>query len=224
MAQTTYSKWFNQFDFPNESGLPYKSSGGKMVWNSELKREIPAGWEVKQLSELLYKNTEKLNAVSGVKTIDLSVMPSNCFALGELNQSENFTTNLFKMHCGDLMFGSIRPYLRKAGIAPCDGAFAGTVYSYRAINNNDYNLCLCVLTSEDIFSFAIKNAKGTKMPVIGSDDLLRYKVPYSPAISQLFTELLSIKDIVCNCVMQNNTLNALKNKILPLLINGQLRI
>lgn len=45
MAKTIYDYWFLQFEFPNEDGKPYKSSGGKMVWNEKLKREIPAGWK-----------------------------------------------------------------------------------------------------------------------------------------------------------------------------------
>ncbi|MFM6506752.1 MAG: restriction endonuclease subunit S, partial [Dolichospermum sp.] len=51
LAKTIYDYWFVQFDFPDENGKPYKSSGGKMVYNQELKREIPAGWEVKPLVE-----------------------------------------------------------------------------------------------------------------------------------------------------------------------------
>lgn len=49
MAKTLYDYWFVQFDFPNEEGKPYKSSGGKMVWNEDLKRDIPEGWEVKNI-------------------------------------------------------------------------------------------------------------------------------------------------------------------------------
>lgn len=224
LAQTTYSRWFNQFEFPNGDGLPYKSSGGKMIWNNELKREIPENWNAKMLGDLLTKNTEKLQDYNNIPTIDLSVMQPDNFALGELNTSNNFTTNLFVMHKGDLMFGSIRPYLHKAGIAPCDGAFAGTVHSYKPIDNTDYNVCLSALISNDIFSFAVKNAKGTKMPVIASDDLLQYKIPYNKGVSKQFTKLLDIKNIVCNCMMQNNMLVQLKNNILPLLINGQLNI
>jgi type I restriction enzyme S subunit len=51
MAKTLYDYWFVQFDFPNENGKPYKSSGGEMVWSEELKREIPIGWEVNTLGE-----------------------------------------------------------------------------------------------------------------------------------------------------------------------------
>jgi type I restriction enzyme, S subunit len=51
MAKTLYDYWFVQFDFPNENDKPYKTSGGKMVWNEELKREIPEGWEVTLFSD-----------------------------------------------------------------------------------------------------------------------------------------------------------------------------
>ncbi|MFM6248030.1 MAG: restriction endonuclease subunit S, partial [Dolichospermum sp.] len=53
LAKTIYDYWFVQFDFPDENGKPYKSSGGKMVYNQELKREIPAGWEVVKISKLI---------------------------------------------------------------------------------------------------------------------------------------------------------------------------
>ena len=49
MAKQLYDYWFVQFDFPNEEGKPYKSSGGAMVWNEKLKREIPVGWKVENL-------------------------------------------------------------------------------------------------------------------------------------------------------------------------------
>lgn len=51
MAKTLYDYWFVQFDFPNEKDKPYKSAGGKMVWNDELKREIPQGWEVESIEK-----------------------------------------------------------------------------------------------------------------------------------------------------------------------------
>lgn len=53
MAKTVYDYWFLQFEFPNDEGKPYKSSGGKMVWNEELKKEIPNGWEVTQIDSVL---------------------------------------------------------------------------------------------------------------------------------------------------------------------------
>ena len=55
IAKQLYDYWFVQFDFPDENGKPYKSSGGKMVWNEKLKREIPGGWEVTNIGSILDK-------------------------------------------------------------------------------------------------------------------------------------------------------------------------
>ena len=52
MAKTIYDYWFLQFEFPNEEGKPYKSSGGKMIWNEELEREIPEGWKTIKLQDV----------------------------------------------------------------------------------------------------------------------------------------------------------------------------
>src|SRR5690554_84872 len=61
MAKTLYDYWFVQFDFPDENGKPYKSSGGKMVYNEELKREIPEGWESCLLGDVVLKTGTGLN-------------------------------------------------------------------------------------------------------------------------------------------------------------------
>lgn len=55
MAKTLYDYWFVQFDFPNDNGHPYKTSGGKMEWNETLSREIPVGWEVQKIGSLIKK-------------------------------------------------------------------------------------------------------------------------------------------------------------------------
>ncbi|GGM82802.1 hypothetical protein GCM10010967_13130 [Dyadobacter beijingensis] len=77
MAKTLYDYWFVQFDFPNEDGKPYKSSGGKMVYDEVLKREIPEGWDVKPLSEI---NLELTRGISPKYTEDtgLPVINQRC--------------------------------------------------------------------------------------------------------------------------------------------------
>jgi len=97
MAKTLYDYWFVQFDFPNEQGKPNKSSGGKMVYSEELKREIPEGWEVKTISEWINndksgdwgKETEQGNytqKVSCVRGADLNGLNGK----GELNSPTRF--------------------------------------------------------------------------------------------------------------------------------------
>jgi type I restriction enzyme S subunit len=62
MAKTIYDYWFVQFDFPDENGKPYRTSGGEMVWNEQLKREIPKGWSMTTVGKTLSKipNTSRI--------------------------------------------------------------------------------------------------------------------------------------------------------------------
>ena len=218
-----YDYWFTQFDFPDENGNPYRASGGAMVWNAELQREIPLGWECKSLGDLLIKNNDSFD-YSGIEpTIDLSVMPSASISLQKLNSSDQFTTNLFIMHEGDILFGSIRPYLKKAGIAPCDGVVAGTVHSYRVKLEQDYNFALFTLCRDSFFDYALTVSTGTKMPVVSSDSILSYKIPYSPKVVALFNQT-NIRDIICRNVHEANSLSSLRDWLLPMLMNGQATI
>lgn len=189
IAKTLYDYWFLQFEFPNEEGKPYKSSGGKMVWSEELKREIPKGWKAIKLKNIVKKTNRVYDYNKESKTYDLSIMPSNSISINDTSSSKDFETNLFAVKEGDILFGSIRPYLRKAGIASYDGAVAGTIHCYEVIKESDYNLALFTLTSENMFKYAINNSKGTKMPVITSDDLLEFMLPYNEEIAKKFNRI-----------------------------------
>ena len=68
MAKQLYDYWFVQFDFPNEEDKPYKSSGGKMVWNDKLKREIPEGWEVKTIGT--FADVKRGSTITKAQTVE----------------------------------------------------------------------------------------------------------------------------------------------------------
>ena len=222
MAKTLYDYWFLQFEFPNDEGKPYKSSGGKMVWNEELKREIPEGWEAIKLKNIVKKTNRVYDYNKESKTYDLSIMPSNSISINDTSSSKDFETNLFAVKEGDILFGSIRPYLRKAGIASYDGAVAGTIHCYQVIKESNYNLALFTLTSENMFKYAINNSKGTKMPVITSDDLLEFMLPYNEEIAKKFNNI-KIREIIIANIKQSNELASLRDFLLPLLMNGQVK-
>jgi len=227
IAKTLYNYWFVQFDFPDENGKPYKSCGGEMVWSDELKREIPKGWEIKEMNKLLTKNTEKFDFVDNkndIDTLDLSVLPSATMCLNEKNSSSAFGTNLFKLNKFDILFGGIRPYLLKAGFSPFDGLVTGTVHSFRVKNENEYNFAILTMTHKSMFDFAVANSKGTKMPVIGADDLLTYKVAYNGEILKTFNEYIQFREIIAHNIIENQKLVELRDWLLPMLMNGQVRV
>ena len=100
-AQTLYKQWFVDFEFPNEESKPYKSSGGTMVFNEELEKEIPEGWEMKSLNEV----TDKTNSGSTPSRDDMSYWTNGeipWLKTGELNDKivvdseEKITTKALK--------------------------------------------------------------------------------------------------------------------------------
>lgn len=187
-----------------------------------LKRKIPDDWGVVDLGDLIHKVNIVSDETCNLPTIDLSVMPSSNISLKNLNNSDGFSTNLNKMIEGNILFGSIRPYLKKCGIAPCNGKVAGTVYQFDELRKGSYNYALLTMSQDFFFDYALKVSKGTRMPVVSTDDILSYKLPYNDYIVKLFNKL-PIKKIIVSVNKETNQLLYLKKKLLPLLINGQLQ-
>ena len=222
-----YNYWFVQYDFPDDKGDPYKTSGGEMQWNEQLKKNIPLKWEVVELRDLFSVNSKKYmpnKDESKIDTLDLSVMPTNSVCISQKNDSSAFETNLFTLKKFDILFGAIRPYLLKAGFSPIDGLVTGTVHSLKIKDENFFNFGLCTISHESIFSFALDNSKGTKMPVIGIDDLLNYKVAISEDLINTFNNNFPIKEIIANNINENFKLIDLRGWLIPLLMNNQISI
>ena len=166
MAKTLYEYWFVQFDFPDEKGRPYKSANGKMVYNDILKREIPEGWEVVKLKDLVNINKIKSEPCSNKKLIDLSVMPSKTMCLNGFSNGDAFETNMFTMKKYDILFGSIRPYLLKAGFAPFDGLVSGTIHSVSPKETTNSNYLIMTMVSKSLSDYAIKSSKLPTLPFV----------------------------------------------------------
>ena len=92
MAKLLYDYWFVQFDFPDENGRPYKSSGGKMVWNEELKREIPEGWAATKLEEHIGLERGISYSTSDLQGEGIPMINLGSFAIGGGYKEENLKT------------------------------------------------------------------------------------------------------------------------------------
>ena len=230
VAKTLYNYWFVQFDFPNAKGKYYRASGGKMVYNDVLKREIPEGWEVISFSEILNENKQVLpEDVNKAQMfgLDLSIMPSNTICLNQRGKANDFDSNRFLLKKYDLLFGSIRPYLKKAGFATFDGVVNGTVMNFRCNKDQDYSFALCTLTSEMMFKYAItrSSGNGTRMPTINASELLDYCIAYDEqTVAQFENILSSYWKMIADNINQNFELSELRDFLLPLLMNGQVKV
>lgn len=229
-AKLLYDYWFMQFDFPNAEGKPYRASGGVMEYNVHLKREIPKGWRVVPLSEIITENkltvpeeTDKTDMFG----LDLSIMPSDTMCLNQRGNAEDFDSNRFKLSRYDLLFGSIRPYLRKAGFSAFDGVVNGTIMNFKSKIEQDYSFALCTLTGEELFQYADTRSRGngTRMPTINATELLEYTFAYDRTTASEFNKQVSqYWKMISDNINQNFELTALRDFLLPLLMNGQVTV
>lgn len=223
MAKTLYDYWFTQFDFPDENGKPYCSSGGEMVWNDQLKRKIPKGWSAGQLSD--------------IANITMGQSPS-----GD-TYNENGSGTIFYQGCTD--FGTRFPVPRVYTSAPTRFAKAGDILmSVRApvgtLNiamedccigrglaalNSKFGSQLHLLYTLSGFKqlFDVMDGNGTTFGSITKDTLFEMKVVISRRDQiKSFEEMVQpIEQKIRVAEQENRELTKLRDWLLPMLMNGQ---
>lgn len=211
MAKILYDYWFLQFEFPNEEGKPYKSSGGKMVWNEELKREIPEGWEVKNIIEIA--NLYQPKTISG-NTITESgkyVVYGANGIIGKYSEY-NHTENEIAICCRGASCGEYLMTLPKSWIT-------GNSMVIKAKNDILKEYLYFGLSTQGLKRFV----SGSAQPQITRNNLENMKVllPIKKLINDFNKVSLNFRKEVQNLIYQNQELTSLRDFLLPLLMNGQ---
>ena len=225
MAKALYDYWFVQFDFPDQNGKPYKSSGGKMVYNQELKREIPEGWEVENLfnvAEVQYGypfSTDYFNSTGeGVPVIRIRDILGN----DTTNYSTEEVEDKYKINVGDVLIGM-------------DGNFHMNYWikedcylNQRVVKVNSDKLPNMVLKYqiEPFIKLREKSVSRTTVGHLSDKDLKAINVilPKEKYLSPIFERFENIlKNIIIN-QQQNQELTQLRDWLLPMLMNGQVKV
>lgn len=216
MAKTIYDYWFVQFDFPDKNGKPYKSSGGKMVWNEELKREIPEGWEVKELS--VYAKIKKGTLITG-KTSNsegkIKVVSAG-LDFSYYHDISNYAENTITISASGASAGFINFW--REPIFACDCT------TVRGANVADTIHILGFLKMRQDFIY--QQARGSAQPHVYPKDIEVLKIPVPPNyIIQNFGGLVvSGNSKIANNLKENQILAELRDWLLPMLMNGQVKV
>lgn len=240
MAKTIYDYWFVQFDFPDKNGKPYKTSGGKMVWNEELKRKIPEGWEVKLLgSEIeiqrgISYTSKEING-DGIPMISL-----NSFNLdgtykpeGIKKYSGKYTDKNIAMP-GDLLIAATdvtrnADIIGRAILVP-DYYSEDLVFSMdiaKIISKNIPSSFLMMLFNSNHYHNYIKwYASGTIVLHLNLDGTKRYNIEMPPKeLLQKYDALYQpIAERIYKTASENQKFTELRDWLLPMLMNGQVKV
>lgn len=123
-AKLIYDYWFTQFDFPDENGKPYCSSGGKMVWNEQLKRNIPENWKVAQLKDIFNvsgKPISRDDCQTDAYYTPIDVIPKRTITFaGGLSAAEaNSSLQVYEEN--NILLGAMRVYFHRVCISAQSG-------------------------------------------------------------------------------------------------------
>lgn len=225
MAKTLYDYWFVQFDFPDQNGKPYKSSGGKMVYNPELKREIPEGWGVENLFDIAdvqygYPfSTDYFNSTGeGVPVIRIRDILGNAIT----NYSTEEVEDRYKINVGDVLIGM-------------DGNFHMNYWikedcylNQRVVKVNSDKLPNMVLKYqiEPFIKLREKSVSRTTVGHLSDKDLKAINVilPKDKYLSSIFEKFESLLENIIINQQQNQELTQLRDWLLPMLMNGQVKV
>lgn len=235
MAKTIYDYWFLQFEFPDKDGKPYKSNGGKMIWNDQLKQEIPGGWEVKELQDLAklgnginynknIKGNEKCKIVN-VRDITSSSLLINSHKLTHLSLPKK----------------SMEKYIiKKTDILI---ARSGTPGAVRILPSTTEKVIFagfiihCLPKDSELrwyLTFMLKKFEGTNVTTTGGSILKNVSqnslksisiiLPSSVVLKRFNKQIIPIIEQLENILEENQQLKSLRNFLLPMLMNGQVSI
>ena len=219
MAKQLYDYWFVQFDFPNEEGKPYKSSGGAMVWNDKLKREIPQGWSDCKLKDF-------------INLFDSKRVPLSSKDRGERQGVYPYygATGIMD-YVNDYIFDGDYILLAEDGSTSDAKGFPIVQYIWGKnwVNNHAHiilpkNERYMMFTYQMLRSIPAKQIEtGSIQKKISQENLCGYKMvlPNSDLLEKYENVVFPLWEKRKRCIEEINTLTKQRDELLPLLMNGQ---
>lgn len=230
MARQLYDYWFVQLDFPDENGKPYKSSGGNMVWNEKLKREIPEEWV-----DVMIRNISSIERDSCTPNdfperifAHFSIPAFDKYGGYEFECGADIQSDKFIISENNLLISKLNPWTsRVVWCANYPNQIASTEYVVLTTNSTDKGYLYMILKDEKLIKYASKGATGTSNSHkrVNPEFLTAFRLPYNKSVVERFStvvrniqrRILTNKDEISSLIKQ-------RDELLPLLMNGQVSI
>lgn len=207
MAKTLYDYWFTQFDFPNAEGKPYRSSGGEMVWNDQLKREIPMGWVVTTMSALT-------TVLTGKEDANFSTPNGNY---------KFFTCAQEAIFCDTPAFSGHAVLIAGNGdfnVKHYTGDFNAYQRTYVLIPKEAKHYAVMYIAAQKRIQAFKQGSNGSIVKFITKGDV--ESIPIILPDNDVYLDTLNrILEKIEHCERENNELTKLRDWLLPMLMNGQ---
>lgn len=227
MAQSLYREWFVNFRYPNhEDNLD--ADGKPKLIDSPL-GQIPDGWEVKALDELIEfkrKTIKKGSVPVNTPYMGLEHFPRKSIALSDWEEVYEIGSNKLAFNRGDILFGKIRPNFHKVGVAQVDGLCSSDTFVLSPTEPEHHSLITMVTFSNEFVAQAVQTSQGSKMPRASWDVLKEFPVciPDSRALEIFNSVVNPAIEQIRVLSLKNRNLKIQRDMLLPKLISGQIEL
>ncbi|WP_369919961.1 restriction endonuclease subunit S [Marinomonas polaris] len=235
MAKTLYNYWFVQFDFPDDSpqgqGKPYKTSGGKMVYNPTLKREIPEGWEVAPLSSISGVSNESVNPADFPEKLfkHFSIPVFDATNTFGVERGDTIGSNKFTVKETDLLVSKLNPWFNRVvyAMGESEQICSTEFVVWRCPNPSIKNFMYMIATSPQFIAHCTQSATGTSNSHkrVNPNVMMRFDQPFNLKVAEKLGQHLEpiLKQLIVN-QRENTKLAQLRDWLLPMLMNGQVTV
>jgi type I restriction enzyme S subunit len=190
---------------------------------------IPAGWRPSALgviAEQARRGIRPDEIESGTPYIALEHMPRRSVVLDRWAAADGLESGKSQFRRGEILFGKLRPYFQKVGVAPIDGVCSTDIVVVRPVSDDWFGIVMSTVSSDAFVQYASAGSTGTKMPRTSWAEMARFPMPLPPApIAAALNETVwpSIDRIIAS-VHENRTLAAVRDALLPKLVSGEMRV
>lgn len=236
IARAIFKSWFVDFDpvrakAENEdTGLPKHITDQfpDSFVDSEL-GDIPKGWRVGKLGDVaehLRRGIQPDEIDPETPYIALEHMPKRSIALSDWGVADGLESNKFEFKRNEILFGKLRPYFHKVGVAPLDGVCSTDIVVLSPKDTLWFGFVITVVSSDAFVEYTNAASTGTKMPRTSWSDMERYELVLPPeSVAELFTKRIQPSiDRIISGSHESRTLAAIRDALLPKLISGELRV
>ena len=220
MARAIYREWFVHFRFPGHETVKLVESAVGL---------IPEGWEVRTLGDIaesVRRNVKPSDLNQEVPYFGLEHLPRKSIALSDWVTVDQINSSKLAFKKGEILFGKIRPYFHKVGVAPLDGVCSSDTIVICPKSSAYFAITLAYVSSEAFVDYATATSQGTKMPRANWDVLVKYPVVIPPEpIHQSFSDFIqSVVAKIHNMIFCNRNLRRTRDLLLPKLISGEIDV
>lgn len=191
--------------------------------------EIPEGWKIGTFGDVAEhprRGIQPAEIAAATPYIALEHMPRRCIALSTWDMADDLESNKFQFRKGEILFGKLRPYFHKVGVAPVDGVCSTDIVVVTPKGEGWFGFVLGHVSSDAFVEHANAGSTGTKMPRTSWNDMARFSIVIpSDALSDAYTGFVRpMVDRIIASIYEGRTLAGLRDALLPKLLSGELRV